>query len=208
MTRATRGQQAAAPSATRSIASAGDRGREMGRARRHSFIVRSLKLLLPVLAVVMVGSFAAFMLVTSQLQQQGITMGPITLDTKNLTMQKPQYVGFGKNGERFDVRAREAVTDLKQSGPVRLNGIDGDLFQATGSGLREGGHAGEQRRHAGCQHTSGRRPAMQALQFAFTATGHFVSDSLSDAPDRGCVNAFMAAVALRGKRRARGPARP
>ena len=37
---------------------------------------------------------------------------------------------------------------------------------------------------------------MQALQFAFTATGHFVSDSLSDAPIGGCVNAFMAAVAL------------
>jgi LPS export ABC transporter protein LptC/lipopolysaccharide transport protein LptA len=54
------------------------------------------------------------------------------ISSQNLIMESPKYDGFGTDGTRYQFRARDALTDLKMSGLVRLNEIDGDLVQQTG----------------------------------------------------------------------------
>lgn len=127
-TSARRGSTAAA----QSIALAVDRAREFTRARRHSYLVRLVKLVLPLIAITSVGVYGAALFASSKLKLKGIEHGQITIDPKNLTMETPKYDGFGKDGSHYVVRAREAITDLKQQGPIRLNVIEGTITQTTG----------------------------------------------------------------------------
>jgi hypothetical protein len=114
------------------IASERDRARAFSAARRHTRLVRALRIVMPVVAIGTVALFVGRLAVTSYLQASGIEMSGTRIDTKNLTMETPRYEGFGKDGSRYIVRAREAITDLKRSGPIRLNDIDGRLTQTTG----------------------------------------------------------------------------
>ena len=121
-----------ANAAAQTIASAGDRVRAFRQARRHSYLVRAMKLLLPCIAVVAMAGYGAVILSVNALKKKGITSGPVTINPQNLTMETPKYDGFSKDGSHYEIRAREAITDLKQTGPVRLNVIDGDITQPTG----------------------------------------------------------------------------
>ena len=123
---------AGAGGAIQAIATARDRDRAFRAARRHTRVVRSLRLLLPAAAVMAFAAFSGKLLIDSWLRPAGITLGPVRIDTKNLTMETPRYEGFGKDGSAYKVRAREAITDLRQTGPVRLNEIEGVLTQTTG----------------------------------------------------------------------------
>lgn len=114
------------------IATAGDRAREFKRARRHSIVVRVMRIGLPIAAVVAMGSYAVTLLMTSGFSTRGVEVAAVQIDTKNLTMQRPKYIGFGKAGERFEIRARDAITDFRQQGPIKLNAIDGDITQLNG----------------------------------------------------------------------------
>lgn len=114
------------------IAQERDRVRAFKAARRHTWLVRLLRIALPVVGTVAFGAFAARLALDSYLRPKGIEVGGTRIDTKNLTMETPRYEGFGKDGSRYRVRAREAITDLKRTGPVRLIDIDGTLTQLTG----------------------------------------------------------------------------
>ena len=116
-------------SAARSIASAGDRVRAFRSARRHSYLVRLLKLSLPLGALVALASYGTVLVATTKFRDRGIDPGTPKISTKNLTMELPKYAGVTKDGTRYEIRAREAITDLKMTGPIRLNTIDGDFFQ-------------------------------------------------------------------------------
>ena len=124
--------RAGSSGAAQTIASASDRARAFRLARRHSVMVRFMRLTLPLIAVGLIGIYTATVMSMSALRSKGVTAGPISIDPKNLTMQAPRYDGFGKDGSRYVVRAREAITDLKQTGPVRLNDIDGVITQTSG----------------------------------------------------------------------------
>ena len=118
-------------SATRTIASESDRIRTFGQARRHSVVVRLLKFALPAVAVVMLGGYAALFLVRSKVPP-GLVPGKITIDPTNLTMVDPKYNGFGTDGSHYVIHAKNAVQDLRQQGPIKLNEIDGDITQTNG----------------------------------------------------------------------------
>lgn len=123
---------AVAGGAIQAIATERDRDRAFKAARRHTHLVRSLRVLLPTAAVAAFIVFSGRLALDSWLRPAGITVGPVRIDSKNLTMETPRYEGFGKDGSAYRVRAREAITDLRQTGPVRLNEIDGVLTQTTG----------------------------------------------------------------------------
>lgn len=114
------------------IALAADRARQFSSARRHTYVVQLLKLVLPSVAVVSAGVYGAALFATNKIKAIGVDPGKITIDPKNLTMEAPKYNGIGKDGSHYVVRAKEAMTDLKQTGPVRLNVIDGEITQQTG----------------------------------------------------------------------------
>ncbi|MFM9939120.1 MAG: LptA/OstA family protein [Hyphomicrobiaceae bacterium] len=118
-------------SAAQTIASSGDRVRAFKSARRHSWLVRLMKLSLPVGALAAVGGYGALLAFSAKVPK-GFEMGPTEITTSHLKMETPKYNGFGTDGSRYQVRAREAITDLKMSGPVRLNDITGEITQPTG----------------------------------------------------------------------------
>ena len=111
-------------------------------ARRNTKIVRSLRLVLPSLSVGLLG-FYAFGLVqnlglasTERANAPKFTFdGPI-ISRSGLGMVAPRYEGFNKDGSRYVVKAKRAVTDLRVKGPVKLEAIDGRLFQIDQSVVR------------------------------------------------------------------------
>ena len=114
------------------VASERDRQRAFSRARRHTWFVRGLRLLLPAAALVSAGLYGAALFVSSKLKGRDIAVGRVTIDPTNLTMDDPRYEGFSKDGGQYKVHAKTAVTDLKMTGPVQLKFIDGQFIQTTG----------------------------------------------------------------------------
>ncbi len=129
-----KGSRSKGNSAARTVASATDRARTFKQARRHSFLVRILKFIFPVVTVGLLGAYGATLMVTNGLKGKkgGFDPGTVKIDPTNLTMENPKYDGFGTDGSHYVVRAKAAISDLRQTGPVKLITIDSDLTQTTG----------------------------------------------------------------------------
>ncbi len=129
-----KGSRSKGNAAAQTVASATDRARTFSKARRHSLLVRMLKLIFPVLTVVLLGAYGATLMVTNRLKDKkgSFDPGTVKIDPANLTMENPKYDGFGTDGSHYVVRAKSAISDLRQTGPVKLITIDGDLTQTTG----------------------------------------------------------------------------
>lgn len=123
-----RERRAATPSPT-----AAQRLKAFAVARRHTWLVRVLKTTLPVVAAVALVAYGTLVWVVIGQRPKNFDPGTMRIDSENLTMENPKYDGFGKDGTRYQLRAVTAVTDLKMSGPIRLNEISGDLVQQTGA---------------------------------------------------------------------------
>jgi len=111
---------------------AAERERAFRRARRHSVLVKTLKLLLPLAAVACLGVYGGALFLSSGLKSGDISAGKVTIDPTNLTMADPRYTGFGKDGSEYKVHAKTAVTDLRMAAPIRLDVIDGEIIQPSG----------------------------------------------------------------------------
>jgi lipopolysaccharide transport protein LptA/LPS export ABC transporter protein LptC len=116
-----------------SFPTAAQRLKAFAAARRHTWLVRLLKTTLPLAAMVALVGYGALVWVVVGQRPKNFDPGTMRIDSENLTMENPKYDGFGKDGTRYQLRALSAVTDIKMSGPIRLNSIDGDLVQQTGA---------------------------------------------------------------------------
>lgn len=114
------------------VVPAAERERAFRRARRHTMLVKAMKVVLPVTALIFLGYYAAALLVTSRLKGGDIAATAIKIDPTNLTMDDPRYSGFGKDGSEYKVHAKSAVTDLRMSAPICLDLIDGEITQTSG----------------------------------------------------------------------------
>ncbi|MGH6815707.1 MAG: LPS export ABC transporter periplasmic protein LptC [Hyphomicrobiaceae bacterium] len=111
-----------------------NRGSLFRRAHLHSGLVRVLKFGLPIAAVLLLGSYALFMHRSIRLDGRStLSLGNIKISTDNLTMENPRYEGFNKDGSKYVVTAKSAVTDIRQKDPVKLKGVDGRLSQQNGT---------------------------------------------------------------------------
>jgi hypothetical protein len=121
---------AGARASGRGIVLAGDRSRQFRQARRHSALIRVLRLSLPLATVGLVGLYVYTMLRTAG---YGVAAPPpsivATLD-KEIAMDNPKYEGFTKDGGSYVVTAKTAIPDLKSPSLVRLNVITGESFDA------------------------------------------------------------------------------
>lgn len=106
-----------------------DRARAFAIARRHTLVVRALRLLLPAAAVVALASYGLGMRVNLKVGNGTLQTGPVSLSTENLSMANPRYQGFNKDGSKFTVTAKTATQDFKARGPVHLDQIDGRMVQ-------------------------------------------------------------------------------
>lgn len=123
------------------VASAGDRERAARQARRHTFVVRALRFVLPVCAVGLLASYGVFVKRTIEVDgkdHKGVfSAGPIVPSFENLTMRNPKYDGFNlKDGSSYSIRADKAVTDLSPQKPIALVGISGTVRQADGTVIK------------------------------------------------------------------------
>jgi len=100
------------------------RGDEVyGAARRHSGLVRWLKIVLPALAVAGVVAFVvAIKVVTSDIAEL-FSLAGVAIDTKSLIMEKPHLSGFDGTEHSYEVHAERAVQDLANPKVVRLEEI-------------------------------------------------------------------------------------
>jgi lipopolysaccharide export system protein LptC len=100
------------------------RGEEVyGAARRHSGLVRWLKIVLPGLAVAGVVAFVlAIKVVTSDIGEL-FSLAGVAIDTKSLVMEKPHLSGFKGTEHSYEVHAERAIQDLANPKIVRLEEI-------------------------------------------------------------------------------------
>jgi lipopolysaccharide export system protein LptC len=108
-----------------------DRARVFRQARRHSFIVRTLRLLFPLAAV---GAFACYFTgatITVPVGPGKLTMPLPSFDGDNLKMDVPRYEGFTNDGGRFDVTAKTGYQDFRNPTTIKLRTIEGHLRQPT-----------------------------------------------------------------------------
>jgi LPS export ABC transporter protein LptC len=114
------------------VAAARARLRAFRVARRHTWAVRALKLLLPLTAVAAFAGYGLLLRGSVAIGPGTLSVGKVEVTADDLKMKNLTYFGVTKDGGKYDVRAKEAAVDFAQTGPVRLDYIEGDLKQATG----------------------------------------------------------------------------
>jgi lipopolysaccharide export system protein LptC len=96
-------------------------------ARRHSRLVRILRLLLPVGAVAAVAS----MFVLTEISLPGdidLTSGRLSVTRNAIIMDSPRITGFDKGGRQFFLNADRAVQALTNPDQVRLEAIEAKVI--------------------------------------------------------------------------------
>lgn len=96
-------------------------------ARRHTFFVRILKFVLPIVCVGVVGTYMLIVMTNNDLAENLPSLVLQKIVPKNLTMQNPHYEGFNKDGSSYSVNAKTAVQDIKQLTLIKLYTISGVL---------------------------------------------------------------------------------
>ena len=109
-----------------------DRARAFRSARRHSLLVRALRIALP---MVTLGAAAAYVIALNTAWKIGpgrLNLGQVELTADDLTMKNPSYFGVTKDGGRYQVRAKRAVVEFgrqQAQAPIKLIDVDGDLIR-------------------------------------------------------------------------------
>lgn len=101
-------------------------------ARRHTIMVRILRVLFPLLAISGLGFYAVILQSQFKLGSGTLKPGQVQITADDLKMKNPTYFGVTKDDGKYVVKAREAAVDLSMTGPIKLDGIDGELVQASG----------------------------------------------------------------------------
>jgi lipopolysaccharide export system protein LptC len=100
-------------------------------ARRHSGLVRVLRVLLPIIVVGAVGGFVAVAYVGGT-SVPGVSFTGIDLKSNALVMENPHVSGFSGSSQSYELSADRAVQNLKNPQVVTLEGIDARLGIETG----------------------------------------------------------------------------
>jgi lipopolysaccharide transport protein LptA len=103
------------------------RTRAFAKARRHTLLVKVLRLALPLGALAGLGFYVLTLGVSWKLGPGRLNVGELQITADDLTMKNPSYFGLTKEGGRYEVRAKRAVMEMSPQAPVKLIDVDGDL---------------------------------------------------------------------------------
>ena len=112
---------------------AADRKIAFRRASLHSWLVRTLKIVLPLSAVGLLGIYGFFITINKRVAPPAggkIDIGRPVITRDGVAMQNPKYQGFNNDGSKFFVTAKQAFPDLRQPDRITMNDISGTLTQA------------------------------------------------------------------------------
>lgn len=124
-TRRTRGVEPAGEASANVM----DRERAFAAARRHSRLVRALRVLLPLTAVCLLGAYSLVLTVSWQLSNSRLKVAGVQLTADDLKMKDPVYFGLTKEGGRYQVRAKRAEVSFNQNQPIKLIDITGEMTE-------------------------------------------------------------------------------
>ncbi|KGF68204.1 hypothetical protein LL06_17925 [Hoeflea sp. BAL378] len=104
---------------------------EYRRARRHSRLVRILKILLPLSAGLIVMAFVAVSWL-DQMGPEGVEIESVSLRDGKLVMQNPVMSGQGSDARPYTMQAARAIQDLTTPDVIMLEEIVADLPVSNG----------------------------------------------------------------------------
>lgn len=113
-----------------------NRARQVRSARRHSLVVRFLRVALPVSAIAIFGYYGATLLEVAGWSNPVAKIAIPKVLPEHLTMSNPRYQGYTKDGGNYTFEAKTARQDLKTPTFVHLNGVTGTLLQADNAATR------------------------------------------------------------------------
>lgn len=104
------------------------------RARRHSALVRGLRALLPLVAVLVI----ALMVFAAKLvpgEQFDFTLAKTTIGPNGITMENPKITGSDDEGREYQINASRAFQSLLSPDEIQLNDIVADIQFPDRAGL-------------------------------------------------------------------------
>jgi LPS export ABC transporter protein LptC/lipopolysaccharide transport protein LptA len=113
-----------------------DRTRSIRKARRHSALVRVMRVLLPISAIAIFVYYGAAVLEIAGWSNPVARLPVPKVLPENLAMNNPRYRGFTKDGGSYLIEARTARQDFKTPGVVRMEKVSGDMTRADKSVTR------------------------------------------------------------------------
>lgn len=110
-------------------ADGGQRKRAFLAARRHTRLVRILRLLLPIVACLAVAAF--FVKVNLGLPGDlDLSAASLSVTRNSIIMDNPHLTGFAGDGREYSLSADRAIQPLSNPGQVRLEAIDAKIATA------------------------------------------------------------------------------
>jgi lipopolysaccharide export system protein LptC len=105
----------------------GDRARAFRIARRHSRLVRIMRLLIPagIAAALAVGLLAAELDPLRMLTKLPVDFGSLVVSGTKITMQAPRIAGFTRDSRAYELTARAAAQDVTKPDTIELQGVSG-----------------------------------------------------------------------------------
>jgi lipopolysaccharide export system protein LptC len=108
----------------------GDRAALFRAARRHSALVRVLRVGLPLASVAALGFFVRTVLTSESFTVPPPAAPETLIDPEKITMDHPHYKGFNPDGGHYEVEAEHARQDLKRDGFILMQTVNGVFHQA------------------------------------------------------------------------------
>jgi lipopolysaccharide export system protein LptC len=110
------------------------RRRAFAAAKRHSWLVRFMRIATPAAAVLAVATMIAVAVLDPFRHEiGGLTVGEFSVDGSKIVMSRPRLTGTRKDGRPYVVNAAKAIQDVAHPAGVELKEIDGDVAMADDS---------------------------------------------------------------------------
>ena len=110
------------------------RRRAFAAAKRHSRLVRFMRIATPTAAVLAVAAIIAVAVLDPfRHEVGGLSVGELSVDGSKIVMSRPRLTGTRKDGRGYVVNAAKAIQDVAHPAAVELKEIDGDVAMADDS---------------------------------------------------------------------------
>jgi lipopolysaccharide export system protein LptC len=103
-------------------------------ARRHSRLVRLLRVGIPIGALASFVAFIVFPFI-NPFRDAGVSVGAIRIDGTRVTMENPRLAGHRKDNRPYEVTAASAIQDIRIPNVIEMSGINARLLNADNSVL-------------------------------------------------------------------------
>jgi len=113
-----------------------ERARAFRAARRHSVVVKTLKVLLPLAAIGVISLYFAPTRLTIEIDGATASLQGVSVESGNLKMVNPKLSGMHPDYGRYEIRAQTALQAVDTPQMVTLDAITGSLVSPEGEATR------------------------------------------------------------------------